>query len=602
MDCYYKKTQKTPAKDGNSGDRAVTYHYTTGHPNNATIVVPNQQLSSSLKTRKRCRFMGRVMDSLKNTVVSTIQRVVPKRLRANRDQRQNYLSSKVNGIQCHFVDTKGQIRPSLVWPLNDIHNEDEEMLDNVVTVLIESNTRAVAAADLQNRDNLCPQNTATNGMVDIELSEGIAKALVAADDELIPKSNPEQESVEEIVEEVVTVLIEDIMNAVAAADIGKCYDLCPQNKSETSVIDIGVKVNPSVAAESKSASLLDQQMKNFCGIMENRKWSIKGMQTTLREICKQNPDIPYILKLRVIGSAPILCSNRIVLDKYLGSGYFGVVFSAQMNGQKIAVKFDVNSYNAVKRITSIVSKFDHKNIVKIFPLKDNNSLSSFLHISGVIAMEIGVYDLEHWIKVRAVYNQLLDFGTIQMIAKGIIRGVRYLHCRGYSHNDIKPDNILICGNSENLCAKVTDFDLITKVTPNTKGECGTEPYRSPEVIKGIVMEDPRKADNWAIGVTLYLVSTLHKPYPSFDGLGVNEKLKIISKSIDSLFDKIPNIPKNDSTEGLVRVIRRLLVRDDRKRESLKLVVRDEYLRCSGQPSLESRHIVDKTSLFLFKNL
>lgn len=134
MDYSYNKTQKTTAKDGISGDRAVTYHYTTGHPNNTTIVVPNQQLSSSLKTRKS-RFMGRVIDSLKNTVVSTIQRVVPKRLRANRDQRQNYFSSKVNGIQCNFVDRKGKIRPSLVWPLNDIHNEDdcymEEMLDSV---------------------------------------------------------------------------------------------------------------------------------------------------------------------------------------------------------------------------------------------------------------------------------------------------------------------------------------------------------------------------------------------------------------------------------------------------------------------------------------
>lgn len=478
MDFYYKKTQTTTAKDGNSGDRAVTYHYTTGHPNNATIVVPNQQLSSSsLKTRKS-RFMGRVINSFKNTVVSTIQRVVPKRLRANRDQRQNYFYSKVNGIECNFVDTKGQIRPSLVWPLNNIHNEDdcymEEMLDSV----------------------------------------------------------------------------------------------------------------PKESHEVNSVSLLTNLW---------TKWRVKQIKSHLKLVCKEYPTLPYLMKAIIKESAPVMSSNRIFLDKYIGFDGSGVVFSAQMNDRKIGLKFS-NACNVCKDITSVLLTFDDKNLVNFFGLKGNS------YGYGVIGMDwIGNYDLllSH-ISSLAKKSQLMDFQSIQMLAKDVMSGVLYLHSRGYAHNNIQLESILISRQPGGVCAKICGFDLISS-RRNVKVKCPPISC-SPEILEGVILEDPRKADVWAIGITLLIAATSHYPFygiEGVDGKEIAQEMRV--RTIGLRFNEIPNIPKSHSNEALIRVLNRLLGPNQQRRDSLETILKDKYFESKDLMSPQIRRISDKISGFLVFN-
>jgi len=47
---------------------------------------------------------------------------------------------------------------------------------------------------------------------------------------------------------------------------------------------------------------------------------------------------------------------------------------------------------------------------------------------------------------------------LQLILTGAVKGLNYLHSKGFSHRDIKNENILI---AENATAKISDFGIST---------------------------------------------------------------------------------------------------------------------------------------------
>lgn len=88
----------------------------------------------------------------------------------------------------------------------------------------------------------------------------------------------------------------------------------------------------------------------------------------------------------------------------------------------------------------------------------------------------------------------------------ICHAVKYLHDKGITHRDIKPDNILLATNDDETLVKVSDFGLSKFVAKGSimKTLCGTPYYLAPEVLstKGEGTYN-KKVDIWSLGVVLY---------------------------------------------------------------------------------------------------
>lgn len=104
--------------------------------------------------------------------------------------------------------------------------------------------------------------------------------------------------------------------------------------------------------------------------------------------------------------------------------------------------------------------------------------------------------------------------AVRMLAP-IARGLHAAHERGVVHRDVKPENIL-CVRGEGSPVKLIDFG-ISRLDHGERGPidiAGTPAYMAPEQARGERCD--RRADLWALGVTLYELMTGDPPFEGGD--------------------------------------------------------------------------------------
>jgi serine/threonine protein kinase len=128
------------------------------------------------------------------------------------------------------------------------------------------------------------------------------------------------------------------------------------------------------------------------------------------------------------------------------------------SGKEEADKFGIHTKKEVK-------KSDSKFYYIITPFYEARTLQNYLRPDKNIVIAKGNIKEPSEKKEKTKNCFPLDDNTRQLI-KGLFKGIRFIHEKGYNYADVKPDNILIKMDKENKNVEsliITDFGMASKL-------------------------------------------------------------------------------------------------------------------------------------------
>jgi serine/threonine protein kinase len=144
---------------------------------------------------------------------------------------------------------------------------------------------------------------------------------------------------------------------------------------------------------------------------------------------------------------------------------------------------------------------------------------------------------------------------------GILLALKYMSERNIMHRDLKPRNVVVCGDGY---LKVVDFGLAKTVVGQTRTICGTPNYMSPEVYRGLY---GLSADLWAWAITLYECIAGRTPFGSGATIADIEKNVLIGKW---------TFPRGKFDPASKELMKSLLSRDPQKRKGIEEIMQDPF--------------------------
>jgi serine/threonine protein kinase len=204
-------------------------------------------------------------------------------------------------------------------------------------------------------------------------------------------------------------------------------------------------------------------------------------------------------------------------------------------------------------------------------------ICGFFETSKQVVLELELLegtDLFKYVSSRTV----LEEREAAIIARDILQCLNDMTKNGLAHRDVKPANILMCGENRNqkyikgdlngedmlvepARVKVGDFGMATFVGVDGKvrGRCGTPGYVAPEIFNaGIYGGYGNKVDVFSAGVTLYVMLCGYEPFYG----ETDEQLKVANKAA------VVEFPKEDwsgvSAEA-IDLVKRMMHPDPTKR-------------------------------------
>ena len=245
---------------------------------------------------------------------------------------------------------------------------------------------------------------------------------------------------------------------------------------------------------------------------------------------------------------------------YLGDGGDGIVHAYEHKSSKALV--------AVKTPHSFTSESDRIKATKRLEveIKNLSIVQQHEHIAGMLAWsstpmaiflpfcELG--DLTSYVvkwkseqrRQRKIMQRISEV-TIWKCLHDMVLALDYLHNKcenyGYTHNDIKPDNILVelpkdwkmeDGIPDEPVFRLTDFARMTREHPTESAQltrfCGTPEYAPPFNERGALRPS---GDIWALGGTLQILALGVYPIQSHEAFSDSRRSQ--EKFVPHLIDK-----------------------------------------------------------------
>jgi len=209
-----------------------------------------------------------------------------------------------------------------------------------------------------------------------------------------------------------------------------------------------------------------------------------------------------IKKLLEKGKLPQFNIDNYTIEKKIGDGAFGVLFSVTNNktNKKYALKkltaCDLKSLEEFQKEFVIAYQNNHKNILNLYGIcvrvYDATTFALF------VLMDLAIRDWE--IEINRRYKEK-DFYTereLISILKQLSSACVYLQNKEIAHRDIKPENILLFRERNRDVYKICDFgEAKEKIVVNQRHKSirGTDFYMAPILFKGLTSEEKYVKDN-----------------------------------------------------------------------------------------------------------
>ncbi|XP_052090712.1 serine/threonine-protein kinase Nek5-like [Mytilus californianus] len=262
------------------------------------------------------------------------------------------------------------------------------------------------------------------------------------------------------------------------------------------------------------------------------------------------------------------------LEKTLGEGAFGKVFlccDKTDKSQKYAMKvIDLSKSpqeerEAAEREARLLSDFKHENIIAyIDSFQEKGALC-------IVTEFCDGGDLSEFIEKRG--GRPFNEDQIVNWFRQICSGLQYLHGRNCLHRDIKTQNVFLTGPKK--IAKLGDLGLAKVLErPNAKAVtfCGSPYYMSPEIFACKPYDT--KSDIWAMGVVIYEMSTLERP---FDAMLMQQ---LVFKIVHG---ELPPMPKDKYSAQFCSLLEKMMCKDSKTRPSADDVLSDSLFTTFKKP-------------------
>ncbi|XP_024543708.1 dual serine/threonine and tyrosine protein kinase-like isoform X3 [Selaginella moellendorffii] len=223
-----------------------------------------------------------------------------------------------------------------------------------------------------------------------------------------------------------------------------------------------------------------------------------GSLTTETERAKE------ILCSVLLGNKSVINHKELKLTTHLGQGAYGTVYEAIWLGHKFAVKVFPQGDTSFAKELAVLEADKHPNVLHIASHSFDAEKQRYSLVMEKMDMDLANYLLKK--------NSLSLLSIVAVMATGMA----WLHSKNVIHRDLKPQNILVGEEDNDLVSiRIADFgvsrpDFISSLISEATPKQGTRNFMAPEVWTS--ERYTKKADVYSYGMLSYQLVTGNIPF------------------------------------------------------------------------------------------